>query len=52
MIKNKDTITYILFILTVLLTGLVFLRFVNSKNRSKYNYQNKNFKVKIEPKKK
>ena len=52
MIKNKDTITYIIFILTVLLTGLVFLRFVNSKNRSKYNYQNKNFKVKIEPKKK
>ena len=38
MINNNGTVTYIIFILTVLLVGLVFLRFVNSKNRSNYNY--------------
>ena len=45
-IRDNNIIRYIMFFITILMGGLVFVRFTNSHNRSKYNYQNKVFKHK------
>ena len=44
-IKDTQIVSYIVFALTTIVAAFIFFRFLNSKNRSLYNYQNKVFKV-------
>ena len=44
-INDTNIVSYIIFVITIILLGVIFFRIINSKNRSLYNYQNKVFKV-------
>lgn len=50
-IINKDGINYIMFFVTVLIGGLVFIRLSQNNNRSKYSYTKKIFHSEIKEKK-
>lgn len=48
-IRDNGIINYIMFFVTVLIGGLIFIRFSSNMNRSSYNYKNKIFKHVKEP---
>ena len=48
-IKDNGMINYIMFFVTILIGGLIFIRFSTNMNRSDYNYKNKIFKHAEEP---